>query len=79
MGYLIPKSFLQKNNIQSILARDNGVYNIPKGISPKVNVIAWLKLELASYDVAAQHIRHYSKKLLPSISIVLLINYNSFI
>ena len=30
-----------------------------KGISPKVNIIAWLRFELAYYDVAVQPVRHY--------------------
>ena len=32
-------------------ALNNEVWNIPKGISPKVNVIARLEFELATYDV----------------------------
>ena len=30
------------------------------GISPKVNIIAWLEFELASYDVAVQHVSHHA-------------------
>ena len=32
------------------------VYTFPKGICPKVNIIAWLEFELACYNVTAQHI-----------------------
>ena len=31
---------------------DKGFLNFPKGISPKVNVIAWLIFERAYYDVS---------------------------
>ena len=31
---------------------DKGIQDFPKGISPKVNVIAWLEFELTHYDVA---------------------------
>ena len=30
------------------------------GISPKVNVIAWLEFELAYYDIAIEHVSHYA-------------------
>ena len=33
---------------------DKWVHTFPKGISPKVNVIARLEFELATYDVAVQ-------------------------
>ena len=39
---------------QSFNKRGNkGVYTFPKGISPKVKVIARLKFELAYYDIAS--------------------------
>ena len=38
---------------------DKRVHTIPKGISPKVNVIAWLGFKLAYYDVAVQNVGHY--------------------
>ena len=34
---------------------------IPKGISLKVNVIAWLGFELVYYDAAVQHVYHYAR------------------
>ena len=37
-----------------------GVHTFPKGISPKVNVLAQLEFELTYYDVAVQHISHYA-------------------
>ena len=36
----------------------------PMEISPKVNVIAQLDFELANYDVAVQHVSHYTTKTL---------------
>ena len=33
---------------------------VPKGISPKVNLIAQLEFELAHYDCAVQARRHYA-------------------
>ena len=39
---------------------DKGVHTFPKGICPKVNVIAWLEFEFAYYDVAVQHDSYYS-------------------
>ena len=35
-------------------------HTFPKGISPKVNVIAWLEFELVYYNVALEHIRYYT-------------------
>ena len=32
----------------------------PKGIFPKENIIAWVEFELTSYDIAIQHVRHYT-------------------
>ena len=40
------------NNIRG----DNKVHTFPKGINPKVNVIARLEFRLANYDVAVQHV-----------------------
>ena len=37
---------------------DTGVHTFPKGISPKVNVIARLKFELAYNDFTVQPLRH---------------------
>ena len=36
------------------------VHIFPKGINPKVNVIAWLEFELAYYDFAVEHVSHYA-------------------
>ena len=41
-------------------SEDIGVYTFPKGICPKVNVIAWLKFELAYYDSAVKCFNHYT-------------------
>ena len=40
--------------------RDKEVHTLPKDISPKINVIAWLAFELAYYDFAVQHVSHYA-------------------
>ena len=40
--------------------RDKGVYAFPKSISPKVNVIAWLELELTYYKAIVLHFSHYT-------------------
>ena len=43
---------------------DKGVHAFPKGINPKVNVIAQLEFELAYYDVAVQYVSHYAMETL---------------
>ena len=43
--------------IQTIAGGYKRVYNFPKGISPKVNVITWPGFELTFYDVAVKYIR----------------------
>ena len=58
MGYLMPKSSLQKNScgFSSPIAVDNKeIHNFSKGICLKVNVIAWLGFELAYYGIAIHH------------------------
>ena len=47
------------------LLGDKEVHTFLKGISPKVNVIAWLELELAYFDVAIEHISYYVTGLPP--------------
>ena len=39
---------------------DKGVHTFPKGICPKVNVIALLEYELAYYDSAVHRFYHYT-------------------
>ena len=39
---------------------DKGVHTFPKGICPKVNVIARLESELAYYDSAVHRYNHYT-------------------
>ena len=63
MGYLMPMSSLQKKQWWYYLTHswtDKRVPTFPNGISPKVNVIVQLEFELACYDVAVQHISHYT-------------------
>ena len=40
---------------------DKGVHTFPKGICPKVNVIARLEYELAYYDSAVHRLNHYTR------------------
>ena len=42
--------------------KDYGVYSFPKGIGPKVNVIARLEFEIADYDSAPQSFNHWTKR-----------------
>ena len=41
---------------------DTGVHSFPKGICPKVNVIARLEYELAYYDSTVHHFNHYTTR-----------------
>ena len=41
---------------------NKGVYNYPKGIFPKVNVIERLEFELAYKDSAVQRLNHYTTR-----------------
>ena len=41
---------------------DKGVHTFPKGICPKVNVIARLEFELAYYDSAVYRFDHYTPR-----------------
>ena len=47
-------------------AGDKGVYTFPKGICPKVNVIARLEFEPANYDSVVQRFNHYTTKTPPA-------------
>ena len=42
--------------------RDKRVHSFHGGISPKMNVIARLEIELAYYDVTVQHVSHYTNR-----------------
>ena len=44
---------------------DKGVHTFPKGICPKVNVIARLEYELAYYDSAVHRFNHYTTRTPP--------------
>ena len=53
MGYSIPEPSWLKNSNGTIYPPPNswgnkGVHTFSKGISPKVNVIAWLEFELTT-------------------------------
>ena len=41
---------------------DKGVHTYPTGISPKVNIIARLVVELVYFKDAVQHFSHYATK-----------------
>ena len=41
---------------------DKGVHTFPKGICPKVNIIARLENELAYYDSAVHRFNHYTER-----------------
>ena len=41
---------------------DKGVHTFPKGICPKVNVIARLEYEIACYDSAVHRFNHYTTR-----------------
>ena len=45
---------------------NKGAHTFPKGICPKVNVIAWLEYELAYYDSAVHRFNHrFTRRGLP--------------
>ena len=44
----------------TINGEDKEVHAFSMGISPKVNVIVWLDLQLAFYNEAVQYISHYA-------------------
>ena len=41
---------------------DKGVHTFPKGLCPKVNVMARLDFEFAYYDSAVRRFNHYTKR-----------------
>ena len=58
----MPKpSFKKKTSdaIQPIAGRIRGIHTFPKGICPKMNVLARLEFELACYDSATQSFNNY--------------------
>ena len=48
---------------------DKGVHTFPKGICPKVNVIARLEYELAYYDSVVHRFNHYTTRRTPPIQL----------
>ena len=46
---------------------DKGVHTFPKGICPKVNIIARLENELAYYDSAVHRFNHYTTRTPPDL------------
>ena len=47
--------------------KDKGVHTFPKGICPKVNIIAQLENELAYYNSAVHRFNHYTTRTPPMI------------
>ena len=45
---------------------DKEVHIFPKGICPKVNIIAWLENELAYYDSVVHRFNHYTTRTTPT-------------
>ena len=66
-------SFLKKQLWYYLTYRweDKGVYNFPKGIYPKVNVIARLEFELSYDDSSVPGFNHHSTRTPPILSVVL--------
>ena len=66
LGYLMPKPFSKKK--QYYLTHnweDKRVHTFPKGICPKVNIIARLENELSYYDSAIRRFNHYTTRTPP--------------
>ena len=57
-GYSIPKPSSRKIWSSTDSREIRGFIAFPLGISPKVNVIAWLVFELVLYGFAVQHVSH---------------------
>ena len=57
MCYLMPKPSLQKNSsgtIELITGEHKGIYNFPKSINPKVNVIVQLEVDLTMMSLSSK-------------------------
>ena len=79
VGYLMPNPFSSKNSSGTIW-EDKGVHTFPKGICPKVNVIARLKYELAYSESVVHPLNHYTTRtpqLVSPLLLLLLLNRNS--
>ena len=60
----MPKPFSKKYYLTHSW-EDKGVHTFPKGICPKLNVIARLEYELAYYDSAVHRFNHYTTRTHP--------------
>ena len=49
---------------------DKRIHTFLKGISLKMNVIAWLEFELVYFEATVQHFSHYAMKLSPSLLVM---------
>ena len=47
------------------LILEKGIYIFPYGIDPKVNIMAWLQFELASWGPAGEHFSNYTTRTPP--------------
>ena len=45
---------------QSWKVGDKGIYTFPKGVSLRVNMIAWLEFEFAYFEAAVRHFDFYA-------------------
>ena len=61
------KAFLQEQSLYYLTHRweDKRVHTFPKGICPKVNVIARLEYQLAYYNSTVHHFNHYTPRTPP--------------
>ena len=68
VGYIMPKPSFSKN------WEDKRIHTLPKGICPKMNIIARLEFELAYNDFAIQCFNHYTMSSPRRIILVKIIN-----
>ena len=64
LDYSMPNYILLEEQLWYYLTH-KGVHTFPKGICPKVNVIARLEYELAYYDSAVNRFNHYTTRTPP--------------
>ena len=65
-GLFNTKAILVEESSSGTIAREIRIHTVPKGISPKVNLIVWVEFELTYYDVVVQYVNHNAIGTLPS-------------
>ena len=60
------KAILEEQYYLTHSWEDKGVHTVPKGIFPKVNIIALLENELAYYDSEIHRFNHYTTRTPPT-------------